>query len=276
MIELVPHLPDELQIAVANIEDPTTLSWVIASSIRLTLPERQELLEEIDLAARLRRLTVLCTRELELLELGAKIQSDVQTDMEKGQREFFLRQQLKAIREELGEGGEGAQEIEDLRARLLEVDPPEEVRAAAERELARLERLPSESAEHGVVRNYLDWILALPWSVTTEDDLDLTRARAVLDEDHYDIEKVKDRIIEQLAVAQLKPDARGPDPLLRRPAGRRQDLARPVDRPRPGAPVRPHLGGRRARRERDPRPPPHLRRRDARARSCAPSATPAR
>ncbi|MBJ7456992.1 MAG: endopeptidase La [Thermoleophilia bacterium] len=210
MIELVPHLPDELQVAVANIEDPTTLSWVVASSVRLTLPERQELLEETDLAARLRRLTVLCTRELELLELGAKIQSDVQTDMEKGQREFFLRQQLKAIREELGEGGEGAQEIEDLRTRLLEADPPEEVRVAAERELARLERLPSESAEHGVVRNYLDWILTLPWSVTTEDDLDLTRARAVLDEDHYDIEKVKDRIIEQLAVASLKPDAPGP------------------------------------------------------------------
>ena len=210
MIELVPHLPDELQIAVANIEDPTTLSWVIASSVRLTLSERQELLEEPDLAARLRRLTVLCARELELLELGAKIQSDVQTDMDKTQREFFLRQQLKAIREELGEGGEGAQEIEDLRARLLEVNPPEEVRAAAERELSRLERLPSESAEHGVVRNYVDWILAMPWSVTTEDDLDLTRARAILDEDHYDIEKVKDRIIEQLAVARLKPDAAGP------------------------------------------------------------------
>ncbi len=210
MIDLVPHLPDELQVAVANIEDPTTLSWVIAASIRLTVPERQQLLEETDLAARLRRLTVLCTRELELLELGAKIQSDVQTDMEKGQREFFLRQQLKAIREELGEGRDTDREVEDLREQLAEVDPPEEVRAAAERELARLERLPSESAEHGVVRNYLDWILSLPWSVTTEDDLDLARARTVLDEDHYDIEKVKDRIIEQLAVARLKPDAPGP------------------------------------------------------------------
>ena len=210
MIDLVPHLPDELQVAVANIEDPTALSWVIASSIRLTVPERQELLEETDLAARLRRLTVFCTRELELLELGAKIQSDVQTDMEKGQREFFLRQQLKAIREELGEGPDTDREIDELRERLAEVDPPEEVRAAAERELARLERLPSESAEHGVVRNYVDWILSLPWSVTTEDDLDLARARAVLDEDHYDIEKVKDRIIEQLAVARLKPDAPGP------------------------------------------------------------------
>ena len=210
MIELVPHLPDELQIAVANIDDPTQLSYLIASSIRLTVAERQELLEEVDLEARLRRLTVLCTRELELLELGAKIQSDVQLDMDKTQREFFLRQQLKAIREELGEGAGSGADIEELRAQLDELDPPEEVRAAAERELARLDRLPQESAEHGVVRNYLDWILSIPWSTTTEDDLDLERARAVLDEDHYDIEKVKDRIIEQLAVAQLKPDAQGP------------------------------------------------------------------
>lgn len=210
MIALVPHLPDELGVAVANMEDPTALSYLIASSIRLSVEERQELLEEVGLEARLRRLTELCTRELELLELGAKIQSDVQTDLEKGQREFFLRQQLKAIREELGEGPDEAAEIEELRERLAEADPPEEVRAAAERELARLERLPPEGAEHGVVRTYIDWILAIPWSTTTEDDLDLHRARTVLDEDHYDIEKVKDRIIEQLAVARLKPDAQGP------------------------------------------------------------------
>ena len=210
VIDLVPHLPDELQVAVANLEDPTTLSYLIASSIRLSVEERQDLLEEVDLAARLRRLTVLCNRELEVLELGAKIQSDVQTDLDKSQREFFLRQQLKAIREELGEGPDEAREVEELRERLAEVNPPEEVRAAAERELGRLERLPSESAEHGVVRTYLDWILSIPWNVVTDDDLDLDRARAVLDEDHYDIEKVKDRIIEQLAVARLKRDAAGP------------------------------------------------------------------
>ncbi len=210
MIALVPHLPDELGIAVANMEDPTALSYLIASSIRLSLEERQQLLEEVDLAARLRRLTELCTRELELLELGAKIQSDVQTDMEKGQREFFLRQQLKAIREELGEGEDAGREVEELREQLAEAAPPEEVRVAAERELSRLERLPQEGAEHGVVRTYIDWILAIPWSVTTEDDLDLQRAREVLDADHYDIATVKDRIIEQLAVARLKPDAPGP------------------------------------------------------------------
>ncbi|MGD9696078.1 MAG: endopeptidase La [Thermoleophilia bacterium] len=210
VIALVPHLPDELQVAVANIEDPTTLSYLVASSMRLSTGERQELLEEIDLDARLRRLTTLCNRELELLELGAKIQSDVQTDMEKNQREFFLRQQLKAIREELGEGDDQGAEIDQLREQLAAADPPQEIRTAAERELKRLERLPQESAEHNVVRTYLDWIIQIPWSVTTEDDLDLDRARRILDEDHYDIEKVKDRIIEHLAVTRLRPDAPGP------------------------------------------------------------------
>jgi ATP-dependent Lon protease len=210
MIALVPHLPDELQVAVANVEDPATLSFMVASSMRLPVEERQALLEEAGLEARLHKLTVLCTRELELLELGAKIQSDVQSDMEKGQREFFLRQQLKAIREELGEGEDEEAEVEELRERLAKADPPEHVRAAADRELARLARIPSASAEHGVIRTYVEWLLDIPWSTVTEDDLDLERARRILDEDHHDIEKVKDRIIEQLAVARLKADAAGP------------------------------------------------------------------
>ncbi len=209
IIQLVPHLPDELQVAVANLDDPTTLSYLVSSSLRLSLEERQELLEESDLEARLRRLTVLVNRELELLELGAKIQSDVQEDMEQGQREFFLRQQLKAIREELGEGDDEQAEVEELRRQLEEADPPPDVRKAAERELGRLERIPSASAEHSVIRTYLDWLLSIPWNRTTEDNLDLARARAVLDEDHYDIEKVKDRIIEQLAVARLRQEAAG-------------------------------------------------------------------
>jgi len=210
MIALVPHLPDELGVAVANLEDPTALSYLISSSIRLTLDERQGLLEEVDLATRLRRLTEYCARELELLEMGAKIQSDVETDLEKGQREFYLRRQLAAIREELGEGDDAGREIDELRERLAAAAPPEEVRVATERELSRLERLPAEGAEHGVIRTYVDWILAVPWSTTTDDDLDLTRAREILDEDHYDIATVKDRIVEQLAVARLKPDAPGP------------------------------------------------------------------
>jgi ATP-dependent Lon protease len=209
MISLVPNLPDELQVAVQNVESAGSLTYLIAASMRLSTAERQELLEERDVEARLRRLTVLCTRELELLELGAKIQSDVKADLEQGQREMYLRQQLKAIQEELGEGDEIEAEIAELRRRLAEIDPPEHVRTAVERELGRLSRLPPAAAEHGVIRTYLDWLLSIPWSTVTDDDLDLERARAILDEDHYDIEKVKDRILEHLAVARLRRDAAG-------------------------------------------------------------------
>src|SRR5438876_1619511 len=128
--------------------------------------------------------------------------------MERGQREYFLRQQLKAIQEELGEGDEQAAEANELRERIEAADLPEHVRKQADRELERFERLPPQSAEHGVIRTYLEWIVELPWSKSTEDNLDLPHARGVLDRDHYDIEKVKDRILEFLAVRKLKPDAR--------------------------------------------------------------------
>jgi ATP-dependent Lon protease len=209
MVELVPHLPDELQLQVNSVDDPAALSHIIAATMRLSPEERQELLAEPDVEARLRRLTVLCARELELLELGAKIQSDVQADLEKGQREMYLRQQLKAIQDELGEGDEMAAEVAELRRLLEEAAPPDEVRTAVERELSRLERLSPASAEHGVIRSYVDWILSIPWNETTEDDLDLARAREILDEDHYDIEKVKDRILEHLAVARLRREVSG-------------------------------------------------------------------
>jgi ATP-dependent Lon protease len=153
---------------------------------------------------------VILNRELEVVELGSKIQSQVQSEMEKGQREFFLRQQLKAIQDELGEGDEQQAEINELRGRIEEKNLPEEARKAAERELSRLEKLPPAAAEYGVIRTYLDWILALPWSETTQDNLDLDRARRVLDEDHYDLEKVKERILEYLAVSKLKNDLSGP------------------------------------------------------------------
>jgi ATP-dependent Lon protease len=210
IIELVPYLPEELQVAAANVEDPNTLSYLIASSMRLRTEERQELLEQADLEARLRRLLVLCNRELEVLELGAKIQSDVQSDMDRQGREFMLRQQLKAIREELGELDDDQAEVEELRGRLEEADPPEDVRRAAERELERLSRMPSASAEHSVIRTYLEWIVSMPWGARTEDDLDLAHARRVLDEDHHGLDHVKDRIIEYLAVLRLNPDAPAP------------------------------------------------------------------
>ena len=145
-----------------------------------------------------------------MIELGSKIQSQVQSEMEKGQREYFLRQQLKAIQEELGEGDDQQAEVNELRERLAELELPEDVRKAAERELSRLEKLPPAAAEYGVIRTYLDWILTLPWDKVTEDNLDLDQARKVLDEDHFDLDKVKDRIIEYLAVSKLKGDVSGP------------------------------------------------------------------
>ncbi len=209
IIEHVPYLPEELQLAVANIEDPSALSHLIAGALRIKTEERQELLEEVDVAKRLRRLSEILARELEVISLGSKIQDQVQSELDKTQREYFLRQQLKAIQEELGETDEMAAEAAELREQLDQIDLPEDVRRQVDRELGRLEKLPPASAEHSVIRTWLEWIASLPWATSTEDNLDLEHARKVLDEDHYDIEQVKDRIIEFLAVRKLKPDARG-------------------------------------------------------------------
>ena len=209
IVEEVPYLPEELQLAVANIDDPVTLSHLIAGSLRLKTEEKQELLEEVDVAVRLRRLVEALARELEVISIGTKIQTQVQSEIDKGQREFVLRQQLKAIQEELGEFDESTEEAARLRERLAAIALPEDVATQADRELKRLEALPTAAAEHGVIRTYLEWIASLPWDTSTEDNLDLTHAREVLDADHYDIEQVKDRILEFLAVRQLKPDARG-------------------------------------------------------------------
>src|SRR5882757_8491146 len=208
IIEKSPYLPEELQLAVANLEDPSELAHMIAGALRMKTEERQELLEERDLQKRLRRLSELLARELEVLEIGGRIQSQVQSELEKGQREYFLRQQLKAIQEELGEVDETQAEATELREQIEQADLPEFVRKQAERELQRFERMPPQSAEHGVIRAYLEWIVSLPWNTGTEDKLDLKAARRQLDKDHYDIEKVKDRILEFLAVRKLKPDAR--------------------------------------------------------------------
>ncbi|HUA02367.1 MAG TPA: endopeptidase La [Solirubrobacteraceae bacterium] len=209
IIEQVPYLPEELQIMVANVEDPSVLAHLIAGALRIPTEEKQELLEEVDVSKRLRRLSEILARELEVVAIGSKIQSQVQSELDKGQREYFLRQQLKAIQEELGEVDEVQAEVGELRKQLEELDLPEVVRKQVDRELARLERLQPAMAEYGVIRAYLEWIAALPWDKETEDNLDLGHARKVLDEDHYDIEQVKDRILEFLAVRQLKPDARG-------------------------------------------------------------------
>ena len=199
----VPYLPEELQVMVANVEDPIVLTHVIAGALRLRTEEKQELLEELDVAKRLRRLSQILARELEVVALGTKIQSQVQSEFDKGQREYFLRQQLKAIQEELGEADEVAAEASALREQLDAIELPEEARKQVDRELGRLERLQPAMAEYGVVRNYLEWIASLPWDKATEDNLNLRHARRVLDTDHYDIEQVKERILEFLAVRSL-------------------------------------------------------------------------
>jgi ATP-dependent Lon protease len=209
IVEQVPYLPEELQIMVANVDDPSALSNLIGGALRLKTEEKQALLEEVDVGRRLRRLSEILARELEVVEIGSKIQSQVQSELDKGQREYFLRQQLKAIQEELGETDEVQAEVGELREQLAGIDLPEEVRRQVDRELTRLERLQPAMAEYGVIRSYLEWIASLPWDKSTEDNLDLGHAREVLDEDHFDIEQVKDRILEFLAVRKLKPDARG-------------------------------------------------------------------
>jgi ATP-dependent Lon protease len=210
IIEAIPYLPEELQLAVANIDDPSALSHLIAGALRISTEEKQELLETLDVTRRLRRLTEILTRELEVVQLGSKIQSQVESEIDKGQREYFLRQQMKAIQEELGEGDEQQAEINELRERIEAAGLPEEAQKAAERELSRLEKLPPVAAEYGVIRTYLEWVVDLPWSNQTEDDLDIRHARKVLDEDHYDLEEVKDRILEYLAVRKLNPQSPGP------------------------------------------------------------------
>ena len=210
IIGLTPYLPEELQLAAANVDNPSALCHLVASTLRLKTEERQDLLETVDVEERLRKVAHILGRELHVSELGSKIQSQVASEIDKGQREYFLRQQLKAIQEELGEGDAEQAELNELRERIEEKGLPEDALKAARRELARLDRLPPAAAEYGVIRTYLDWILSVPWNELTEDNLDLEHARAILDEDHFDLEKVKERIVEHLAVAKLKGDVSGP------------------------------------------------------------------
>ena len=209
IVESNPYLPEELQLAIANIDDPSALSHLIAGSLRLKPEEKQGCSRRSTSPGACARLVEILARELEVISIGSEIQNQVQSEIDKGQREFVLRQQLDAIRRELGEFDESAAEANELREQLDAIALPEDVRRQVDRELKRLESLPPQAAEHGVIRTYLEWIASLPWDKTTEDNLDLEHARSVLDEDHYDIEQVKDRIIEFLAVRKLKPDARG-------------------------------------------------------------------
>jgi ATP-dependent Lon protease len=204
MVELVPGLPDQLGAMAMAVEDPRQLAYAVATYLRMSLQEAQEILELDDVAAKLHRLIAILTREIEVLELGRKIQSEAQAQVEKMQREFFLRQQLEAIRRELGEADEHQMEIEEFRRKIEEAGMPPEARREALRELERMAKLPPASAEYGVIRTYLDWMVSLPWNKTTPDNLDVAHARKVLDEDHYGLQDVKERILEYLAVRKLK------------------------------------------------------------------------
>ncbi len=210
LIGYLPQAPREMEMEVNNITDPNLLTYFVASSMRLDTADRQALLEERNSEKRMRRLTMLLTKELEVVELGHKIQSDIQREMEKNQREFYLRQQLRAIQEELGETDPQQAETNDLRARVEEAGLPEDTKKAADRELDRLSKVPQASPEYSVIRTYLDWIVQLPWNKETSDAIDISKAREILDEDHYDLEKVKDRIVEYLAVGKLKKKLTGP------------------------------------------------------------------
>jgi len=208
--ELSPGLPQEIVEMARTIQEPGTLADMITSTINSSLEEKQTVLETFNVNKRLKEVTRLVNYQLEILELGNKIQSQVKGDMDKRQREYYLREQLKAIKEELGEKDEATVEIEDYRAKIEEKNLPEEARQEAERELDRLARMHPSSAEYTVASTYLDWLTALPWHESTEDNLDITKARKILDQDHFGLKKAKKRILEYLAVRKLAPESKGP------------------------------------------------------------------
>ena len=211
VVSLSPLLSDELQALSGNISEPGKLADFIASSLTtMATAARQEVLETLDVRARMAHLNRLLIKEIEVLELGSKIQSQVQSEMGKNQREYLLREQLKAIQKELGETDDQTKEIEELRNRIEAAGMPEAVQKEALRELDRLSKMPVAAAEYTVSRTYLDWLVAVPWNVRTEGTIELARTKTTLDEEHSGLEKAKDRILEYLAVRKLNPDVKGP------------------------------------------------------------------
>lgn len=210
MINIVPYFPDEVQVTAMNMDDPGKLSYLLATFLRMKMSERQEILEIENGEKKLEKIITILQRELELLELGGKIQEKVKDKVGKAQREYFLREQLKAIQKELGDLDQEQAEIKEIEKQLATTKMPEEARKEATKELKRLSLIPPAAAEYQVIHTYLKWLLDIPWEKSTKDNLDLVRARTVLDEDHYDLNKIKDRIIEHLAVRKLKKDMRGP------------------------------------------------------------------
>jgi ATP-dependent Lon protease len=210
MVDQSQQVPEELQVAAINTREPGRLADLLGSSLPFTIEEKQRLLGEINVRTRLEKLGQFLSRQLAVLELASKIQEQVGSEITKAQRDHFLRQQIKAIQEELGEGEGENPELEELWKRLRKAKPPAEVMTEAEREIERLAGMHPSSAEYSIVRTYLDWLAVLPWSTSSRDRLDLRRARKILDADHYDLDKIKERILEYLAVRKLKKDMKGP------------------------------------------------------------------
>jgi len=243
-INLSKKVTPETLDAVSDIEEPGRLSDVITSHLTLKIKDKQEILETIDVRERLEKLLDILNNEREVLELERKISQRVKKQMEKTQKEYYLREQMKAIQKELGEKEGRAGEVDDLRGQLEEKDLPEKVQEKVEKEIDRLEKMPTSSAEGGVIRNYVDWLLSLPWSNQTEDDLDIQKAEDVLNEDHYGLDKPKERVLEYLAVQKLVKKMKGPILCLVGPPGvGKTSLARSIARSLDRQFVRMSLGG---------------------------------
>lgn len=211
LVSLAQHLPEEILMAALNVEDPRQLAYMIATSLRMDITDAQGLLEIDNIGGKLTKLNALMTKELEVLELGKKIQGQAQAEMEKSQREYILREQLKQIQKELGEGNEQEREVKEYEDKIAKAKMPEEAEKEARRELERLKAMPPAAAEYSVIKTYLDWLVDLPWGVETPDNLDIPRARQILDEDHYDLKEIKERILEYLAVRKLRSERAGDD-----------------------------------------------------------------
>jgi ATP-dependent Lon protease len=210
ILSLSPLPAKELHMSVLNITEPSKLADFIISNMDVELAKKQELLEELDVKARLKKLLLVIDKELEILELGTKIQTSVQSTISKGMREHYLREQLKAIHKELGEGDEQTREVREFAESIKKAKMPKEVEEVARKELGRFETINPAAAEYTVSKTYLEWLVGLPWSAATRDTLDIRRAKKILNRDHYDLEKVKERILEYLAVRKIKKDTKGP------------------------------------------------------------------
>lgn len=235
IIELSPGLPPEIGEMANTIPDPGTLADMITSTVNSSIEDKQAVLELQNVKQRLKKVTKTLNYQLEILEMGTKIQSQVKEDMSSKQKEYYLRQQMKAIQDELGESEEGSTEIEEYKAKIIEKNLPEEAAKEANRELKRLARMHPSSSEYSVVMTYLDWVTSLPWDENTEDNLDIAAAKKILDRDHFGLDKAKKRIIEYLSVRKLKPDSKGPILCLFGPPGTGKtslgmSIARALDR----------------------------------------------